>query len=77
MKLTVDGQDKVQSISQNITLSGKMYLGGLPPTLAIDGLETSSLGGNMKNVFCNGKYVATIWCYVLFVYLRYVSITYT
>ena len=70
MKLTVDGQDKILSINQNIALSGKIYLGGLPPTLTIDVIKTYSLDGNMKNIFCDGKYVDTILCYALHLFIH-------
>ena len=71
MKLTVDGQDKILSINQNIALSGKLYLGGLPPTLTIDVIKTYSLDGNMKNIFCDGKYVAIILCYTVYLFINH------
>lgn len=57
ISLKVDGKAKEFTFNEDIQANWKMYFGGLPPNVKIDGVTTYSLNGNIKNIFCGSRYV--------------------
>ena len=62
ISLKVDGKAKAVSFNENIQTNWKMYFGGLPSNIKIDGVTTYSLNGNIKNIYCGTRYVHYIPC---------------